>query len=80
MVNFEAYRNLEIFLVPFRPQSDKNSTSTLHRVCPCRAISRYIEAKWFSADLIIFVCYDEARKGHAASKMVIARGVQHCII
>ena len=79
-VNTSGNREMESFLAPFCPRTNPRSTCTLYTIDPCRAIRRYVSAtKAFRQTDQFFVCYQGARKGHAASKMTIARWIRSCI-
>ena len=80
-VNSETNREAEIFLVPFCPRSHPSSRCTLYRLCPCRAIQKYINATAvFRQTDQFFVCYGKGpSRGKAASKMTISRWVRRCI-
>ena len=79
-VNTRANRESEIFMTPFCPVTDPDSRNTLHLVCSCRAIRKYVEiTKPFRRTDQFFVCYDGAKKGQAAHKTTIARWMRRGI-
>ena len=78
-VNSQANREAEMFLEPFCPRSDpRYATSDLYKLCPCRAIKKYIEATAVIRRTDqLFICYGNGpSRGGPAHKTTIARWVR----
>jgi hypothetical protein len=80
-VNSAKNRGAENFLEPFYPQTDPSSSCTLYRLCPCRAIRKYVQATAVLRQTDqFFVSYAPGpRRGTAVSKVTISGWVRRAI-